>query len=66
MPIYKVETTTETNPKYRLVNAANQAQALKHVAGKLFKVEPLDAEQVADMFVTKGVTAVEDAGKETK
>ena len=63
MPIYKIEAKTDTNPKYRLVSAPNQAHALRHVAGKLFSVEPLDAEQVADMFVNKGVTVVEDASK---
>lgn len=62
MPIYKIESTSETNPKFRLVSAANKAQAIAHVAGKLFTAEACDAEEVAVMFVEHGIKSVEKAG----
>lgn len=48
--IYKVA----GNGKSHLVQASSQAQALRHVAGKLYKVEVAKAIDVAQLM-TKGV-----------
>jgi len=63
MPIYKIASSIETNPKVRLVAATNKAQALAHVAKGTFTVEACSPDDVAQAFIESGVKAVERAGE---
>lgn len=61
MPIYLI-VANEDQKKARLVTAANKAQAIAHVASKMFTVEACGPEEVAAAFIDLKITAVEKAG----